>query len=417
MKKFLGNALIYTIASALNAAVPFLLVPIFTRHLSREDYGILTMFGALSAILMLFSGLSTVGAVQRRYYDREEIDFPSYVVSSMWIWGASSLLVTIFIIAIGPAAGHLIKLDYPTILWILPIVFLNYPNRLLLALWRAQGKAYAFGATQVGLTVLQIAGAIVLVVGAKMAWEGRLIAQGVAAFLGAAQALWFMSKEGWLNGVRTKEHIQHALHFGVPLIPHTLGSLVMLFVGRIAITNIHGLEEAGLFAVGAQIGLVANLVADALNSAYVPYAYSELKRGTPEARLRLVKVKYGIVALSAVTAVGIWLLGPLLGSVMLGRNFLDATVYIGWAGLAGALQIVYYTFVTLLFFEGRTRLLARISLAAAVASVPATFALVAWIGPIGASVAQVALKAAMVVLVVWAGRDVGSLPWSLQRVT
>lgn len=38
------NARIYTVANALNSAIPLLLLPILTRYLSPEEYGMVAMF-------------------------------------------------------------------------------------------------------------------------------------------------------------------------------------------------------------------------------------------------------------------------------------------------------------------------------------------------------------------------------------
>ena len=71
---------IYTISSLVNAAIPFLLMPLLTRCLTPEDYGIVSMFSICVAIITPFVGLSMNGAVARAYYTEEgKEDISAYV--------------------------------------------------------------------------------------------------------------------------------------------------------------------------------------------------------------------------------------------------------------------------------------------------------------------------------------------------
>jgi O-antigen/teichoic acid export membrane protein len=62
------SAGIYTITSALNAAIPFLLMPVLTRYLSPADYGMVSMYGVLISFVTPFVGFNVEGAIARQYY-------------------------------------------------------------------------------------------------------------------------------------------------------------------------------------------------------------------------------------------------------------------------------------------------------------------------------------------------------------
>ena len=51
VKPLLQNAAVYSLSNILNAAIPFLLLPILTRVLLPADYGVLAMFNATLGIL------------------------------------------------------------------------------------------------------------------------------------------------------------------------------------------------------------------------------------------------------------------------------------------------------------------------------------------------------------------------------
>jgi O-antigen/teichoic acid export membrane protein len=73
--KLTGTFGIYIGSTIINAAVPFLLLPIFTHYLTPTDYGIVSMFSVLGSFIMPFIGFSTVGVISREYFNRDTIDF------------------------------------------------------------------------------------------------------------------------------------------------------------------------------------------------------------------------------------------------------------------------------------------------------------------------------------------------------
>ena len=84
VKKILSSSLlkasgIYSITSVINSAIPFLLLPILTRYLTPSDYGIVSMFGTLVSITSVFVGVNIHGAIQREYFNKENIDFKQYI--------------------------------------------------------------------------------------------------------------------------------------------------------------------------------------------------------------------------------------------------------------------------------------------------------------------------------------------------
>ncbi|NOJ01951.1 polysaccharide biosynthesis protein, partial [Vibrio kanaloae] len=66
---FAKNAYVYLFSNVLNAAIPFILLPILTRHLSPDEYGQIAMFQTMLTGIGAFIGLNAVGAASRKFYD------------------------------------------------------------------------------------------------------------------------------------------------------------------------------------------------------------------------------------------------------------------------------------------------------------------------------------------------------------
>lgn len=68
---FFKSGATYLISNIVNAAIPFMLLPILTRYLTKEEYGQIAMFQLLVAALSALAGLGVIGASARKYYDHD----------------------------------------------------------------------------------------------------------------------------------------------------------------------------------------------------------------------------------------------------------------------------------------------------------------------------------------------------------
>lgn len=152
----LKDAGIYTFSNLLNAAVPFLLLPVLTSHLSPSEYGILAAFQVLTNALLPFIGVNAEGAVSRQYFDRAHSDFKAYVDNSLILLMVSTLVVAVlFLIPSGFIATYS---DFPAG-WLWSVVVFTFGQKLaeiLLAIWRVENKAMRYGIFRVVRTGLDM---------------------------------------------------------------------------------------------------------------------------------------------------------------------------------------------------------------------------------------------------------------------
>ncbi|HGN9343496.1 TPA: oligosaccharide flippase family protein, partial [Morganella morganii] len=66
---FFQQSVIYLTTNILNALLPFILLPIFSRFLSTEEYGKIAIFQLIISGLNAFIGLNTIGAASRKFFD------------------------------------------------------------------------------------------------------------------------------------------------------------------------------------------------------------------------------------------------------------------------------------------------------------------------------------------------------------
>src|SRR3989344_4862395 len=86
------SAFIYGVSSAINGAIPFLLLPILTRFLNPADYGIVTVFTTLISFYNVFIGLNINGAVFNKYFfssGKNDFNFGEYLFNCILVLTAS----------------------------------------------------------------------------------------------------------------------------------------------------------------------------------------------------------------------------------------------------------------------------------------------------------------------------------------
>ena len=168
----------------------------------------------------------------------------------------------------------------------------------------------------------------------------------------------------------------------------------------------------GIYGVASQLGLVINVLADAVMKAYTPTMYRLLNRNSLRSRLRVVAFTYlsGPAWLSV--ALGIWALLWAFGGLLLGERFVQAIDLTIWFLLGGAVTGVYFNFAGLLFFSGRTEWISLATISASALAITMAPSAVAHFGLVGAA-ATYLMAQVMLLAVAWIlSARVAPMPWN-----
>jgi len=225
--------------------------------------------------------------------------------------------------------------------------------------------------------------------------------------------LFLLYKDGWIKLVFNKKYIRNALNFGVPLVPHALGGMMMTMMDRFFITNMVGLSATGLYSVGYQIGMVIGLLGTSVNQAYVPWLFEKLKQNNDAMKKNIVRITYVYFLLILILAFGLSLVAPWFLSFFVGEKFVGSGIYVFWIALAYAFSSMYMMVVNYIFYVEKTYILAGVTFSCAVLNIPLNYALIKWNGPVGAAQAH-ALTLFMFFLLTWIlSNRVYKMPWLL----
>jgi O-antigen/teichoic acid export membrane protein len=380
------SAGIYTGSNIVTAAIPFMLLPVLTRVLSPADYGIVAMFGIMVSVFSAFTGLGTQGAIEVRYFDTSRAALPKYVTGCMVILACSTLVLLLVSVLFGSALEAFSGVPRNWLLTAVLVAAMQFVVLVRLSLWLVARRPLQYGVMQIGQSALNAGLSLFCVLALGLAWRGRTYGIAAASAVTMLTAAWSLRKEGWLQWQIVPEHIRAALRFGVPLIPHTLGALLIAAVDRIMVTNLLDIRQTGIYTVALQVGMLLSLTTGAFNRAYAPWLFERLKSGDHEGKVAIVRNTYIYFITLSVATVMLGYLAPLMLSVLVGSAFRGGAGVIGYVAAGFAFGGMYYMVTNYVFFAGATARLAFITLASGVVNVLVTYALVRWYGLQGAGI-------------------------------
>lgn len=410
--KLFGNAAIYLGANILNAGIPFLLLPILTRVLTPADYGTVAMFGIVLSVLGAFTGLSVHGAIGVRYFQLEKKALAEYVGACVGILVTSTAVLFLLVAVFGSWLAVVSGVPSD---WLLVAVVLSgfqFLGNIRLAIWQVSGEAKKYGAFQITQSLLNAAVSLVLILMVGMAWEGRVLGQAVAVMLFGIIALWWLLKDGLMRLSKGwRAHSRDALKFGVPLIPHVIGGLLIVAADRFVIVRLLDVAQAGIYMVALQVGQALGLMTESFNKAYAPWLMKNLSKPTEALRITIVRgtYLYFVLVLGAATVFG--LLAPLFLGFLVGESFRAAGGLVIYIALGFAFGGCYFMVTNYVFFESKTKVLAFVTLVSGLVNIPLMFILVGYSGITGAGQAFMLTNALSFIGTWWLAQKLHPMPW------
>ncbi len=372
-------------AGILNASIPFILLPILTRVLTPADYGVVAMFFLAQGVFAAFSGLSVQGAIAVRYFQLASSELANYIGACIRILLISTTALALLILAFG---DWLVKLTGVPLVWLTVAVIISGCQFLIniqLALWQVTGKAIKYGFFQVSQTFFNMTISLLLVLYWEMAWKGRVLGHSVVVIFFGALSLLLLYKGSLLSFSRDwRIHAINAMKFGVPLIPHVIGGLLIIAADRLIIVRLLDLTQAGIYMVALQIGQCIGLITDCFNKAYAPWLINNLSKSNEFFRIKVVRFTYLYFFIVSILAAGLGILSQLLLQYFVGKSFQEAGDLVLYTAFGFAFGGCYFMVTNYIFFENKTKFLALVTLVSGLVNIPLMFILVSNNGIIGA---------------------------------
>jgi len=405
------HSVIYLGSSIINKITPFLLLPVLTKYLSTEEYGILMIFQLLITLYTAFIGMGVNTNVSKNFTSYSHQQISKLVGNILFILSILTLLFLMMTFLLTLFYNEIFSIPASLIQSIPLLSFMFMVNTINLTILRNEGKAYTYGMFEISNTSVNIFVTILFLVVYHYGWQSRVIGIVIAYFIFFISSMIYMKKRAYLSFDINKKEIISILELSIPLIPHMLSGLVITLSDRIFIEHMISLEMVGIYSVGYTFGMVIMIVTDAFIKAWNPWFYASLKDLTIERKEKIVKYTYiYIIGIFILTFLLVIVFKHLLPYIVDGK-FYGAEVFIVWIALGYAVHGVYKIFFPYLVYVNKTTFIALSTSIAAILNLIFNYIFILNYGAIGAAYATIVAYIVSSALVIWYHKNYYDMPW------
>ena len=417
MKKIgiVKGSVIYLGSSILAKAIPFLMLPILTKYLSPQDYGILSIFTIFVSIYVAFVGMMMHSNISKNYFKLTKNDLSKNIGNIINILFFTTIIYLLVSIILFFYKETFFSIPSWLLLCIPALAFMQMIHTMNTTILRNEQRAFMFGIFEVCIAFVTISLTVLFLIKFNYGWMSQVYSVFIASFIFCIIGFIYMKKRDYINLSFDKEHIKSILKISIPLIPHGLGGLIIAASDRLFIERMVGLEATGLYAVGYSFGMIVMLFTDAFIKAWSPWFYKNLANPTDSKKIKIVKYTYIFIIGLFVLAWLISVVAQFMLPYFVDERFYGASEFIFWIAMGYAVQGVYKIFFPYLVHISRTSFLATSTVLAALVNLVLNYIFIKIFGAIGAAYATVVAFTVSALLVFWYQQKNYYMPWFVRE--
>ena len=180
---------------------------------------------------------------------------------------------------------------------------------------------------------------------------------------------------------------------------------------RFILMSMLGAASTGGYAVGAQIGMLVGVLADAFSKAFVPHLYEELRSANEDSRLRVARQCVAVFVLFFCLAVIYVVLLPYVYPFFVGEGYEDSLTVAKLIGFGNAFVGMYYVVAGFIFLSEQTGYLSRLTILIGFVNVGVSVFLVDKVGALGAAWGYLLVQILFFAGAWYIAQRVYPLPW------
>lgn len=410
-KDFLYSTFIYGLSNGLSAVSPFLILPILTSVLTREEFGKYSNFLFLVGVLTVLIGLNIHGSVSVNFFKLSKDRFAQFVSNCLFVTILSFILCSIIVGLIAPNISSYLKVNDDMVNIATLVGFFNALFISCLSILQASGKPLGFLKLKFFQIMVDVFLTIALVVLFTLGMNGRLTAYSTAIVGASILSIFFIFRLGFFKLSIKKKYAAKALAFGVPLLPHAISGMMIMYIDRIVITKLIGVGATGVFMAGLQVAMIMLLFIEPINKAFKPWLYNKLSSENCSFKPKLVKATYFYFFLLLLLALLLYFINDYIFLVLLDSKFYEAKELMIYLYLGFSFQGMYYAVTNYVFFVEKTGSLSMVSISTIIIGVFLSYILVGSLGLIGAAISFMITNFLLFIGVWFLASRKFSMPW------
>lgn len=347
-KQLAKIGLVYTVATLFNKGFAFLTVPIFSRILSQNDYGIVNTFTSWQNIFAILIGMSLYMGLRTAFIDYEKNvnEVLSTIVTftmamGLFVLGISLAIVQIFGVGIDSILVICCCLQafYSAVLSdFLVFLEMNYRYRL---------KALLMILPEIVAAITSIIS--ILFICKNKYYMGRIGATTVVYIIFSVFMLFLIQKQHRLT--INMHYLKICMKVSVPLLFHALSLYILNQSDRVMITGFRNASETAIYSLVYNFSMIAMVITNSLNGIYTPWFIEKLKKNDIVA---INKVSKDYSLLMTIALVGVVLISPEILKIMAPKSYWDGIAIIPLVVFANYFIFLYSFYVNIEHYYRKT---------------------------------------------------------------
>lgn len=287
IKSFSKDAFYFGASSVISRLVGFLLIPIFTKFLSPEDYGIMTLLGFYTLFYSPISHLGLQGAMFRfvgfsKSIKNQNEYLKTALISTIFI---SIILSTLAFFSIEKISILLFQNKNFENLILLTIVssFFMSISQMFYSFLRVNRKVKLIFNLSVANLIFSVLLNIYLIVYLKLGLTGAIYAILSSSLFSFCLVCFFVNIK-WNLKIKIDKLIEMA-KYGLPNVPSYLQQICMVSFGQYFLGRFYSAESLGLYAIAWKFCLPLQLMMSIMNNAWKAFKFDLYKRNKDDSNL------------------------------------------------------------------------------------------------------------------------------------
>ncbi len=379
--KALRSGIGYTLGNVLIKGVNFLTLPIFSRLLSPEAFGVYNVFASYDLILFVVLGLALHTSIQSANLEfRGRINSYTSSISLIYILNGLVALAVAFLfrkalgqlLALPPAAVSLLVLSSFS-----GAVITLYNTRISLDY---SYKKYLLVSACSSVFNIVLSLVLMLTVFSEDRLMGRILGASLPTFLISVVLLvGFFRKE---RPKFSKTYWKFGIKYSLPIVPHGISQMLLNQCDRIMIRSMVSDAAAGIYSLAGNIKLVLVIITDSVTTAWTTWFFSQMDNGETKAIQKRAKQ---LLLLFFIFTAGLMALSPELVKLLGGKKY-DLGKYVAVPLILDAFALFLYNLVVpAQYYAKKTTYIMYGTVAAAVVNIVLNYIFIQLFGFIAAA--------------------------------
>lgn len=346
-QRALKSGLFYIVSNFSVKAIGFFSVPVFTRILTKEEFGLYSNYTSWLSIATVVITLRLSSSFISARYDYED-DFDGYILSMLAL---NMLIVGVWSIIINGCANVFVDFTH------IDLIYLNAMLSYLLFLpavdlfqvrekFLFEYKKSSFVSLIISILVALLS--VIFVVNMNDKVFGMILGMSIPViFIGAGLIVFFIEK-----GKHIKlNYWKYALPVCLPYIPHALGGCMLSTMDRVMIERYCGAVATANYSLAYSCGAIISLLIVSIDSAFAPWLGEKLHT---KKYAEINKFSRIYIASFFILSMFLILIAPEILFVLGGSSYMEAVYVINPVAIGCVCQFLYTMYVNVEQFKKKT---------------------------------------------------------------